>query len=77
MLDISVPIFGVRLLCFSSAWMMSFSSCRVVSACSRALLRGASHIADRRVFVDARLEILKDSWVDACHCGRCGRVESR
>jgi hypothetical protein len=60
--------FELRSLCFSSAWMMSLSSCRVVSACSRALLRGvSSHITNRRVLVNTRLEVLEDGWVDACH----------
>ena len=43
---------------------MSLSSCRAMSACSRALLRGTSHIADSCVLVHARLKILEDGRID-------------
>lgn len=56
------------LLCFSSALMMSLSSCRVVSACSRAVSQGRgpliSYIADGCVLVDTRLQILEDGRID-------------
>lgn len=48
--------------------MMSLSSCRVVSACSRAVSQGRgpliSYIADGCVLVDTRLQILEDGRID-------------
>lgn len=58
-------------LCFSSAWMMSFNSCRVMSACSRALPPPTTtHIAHRGILVDTGLQVLEDGWIDAGHLGK-------
>jgi hypothetical protein len=39
-----------------------------MSACSRAFPRATTHIANHRVLVDARLQVLEDGWINACHC---------
>jgi hypothetical protein len=47
---------------------MSLSSCRVMSACSRAFSQQAStHIANRRILVDTRLQVLEYRWINAGH----------
>jgi hypothetical protein len=67
-------------LLFSSAWVMSLSSCGAVSMPCAVTWRGAAYVAEGAVLVDLGLEALEDGGVDhtslACHffCRALGLV---
>jgi hypothetical protein len=54
---------------------MSLSSCRVISACSRAFPWATTHIADRGVLIDTRLQVLEYGWVNAGHRSYVGTLQ--
>lgn len=54
----------ISLLCFSNAWMMSRSSCRGMSALSRARSSGLTYIADCCILINASLQVLEDGRID-------------